>query len=346
MPYFSDLPVEVKRRLVHYFEKKPVGTKIKFGESIALDPSHSYVLKNSYIKLEKDIYALAKGTGAILGEGAFGKAKYARSLSSDQVSVIKIIPFKPSDKELDVIGNELIILYDLGLYRDTGARDYGEQTKQYIVMADAGMSLDKYIRLHPKLTASERIDLAIKLCSLIYNLHQGISSRTLHPYAHRDLKPANVALSSTGTMRLIDVGIASDKPDTLPAEFAGAPGYLPNIMTFLESGITLKHLDILALKRMVHMPSKMLCMEGYKEDNTGKHFGLPMLLSLATLKELKILAHFDTSALGPKQSTLKKHQYTGDPLILASLLVLARYGLMETYAASHGEPKARASSPW
>ncbi|KTD82960.1 protein kinase domain-containing protein [Legionella waltersii] len=338
MPYFSALPIEVKKFLSHYFENKPVGTKIKAGQSIALDASHHFVLKNSYIKLEKDVYGIAKGKGAVIGEGVFGKAKRVRSLSTGKTFVMKIIPFAPSDKTFDAIANEVIVLYDLGLYRDAGSRNNPVKNKQYIVMLDAGTALNKYIRVHPELNTSTRLDLAIKLCWLVHSLHQGIASRTLTSYAHRDLKPANAAVDSASVLRLIDLGLATDKLDTLPAEFAGAPGYFPNLMTLLEGNIALRQLDILALKRMIYMPNRILCLEGYKEDETGRHFGVDMILPEAVLKKRKLFNYFDTSAKGPEQSILDPHQYNGDPIILASLLVLARYNLLEMYGEKMRNP--------
>jgi serine/threonine protein kinase len=338
MLYFSALPIKVKKILSKYFENKPFGTKIKCGQSIAVDATHNYVLKNSYIKLEKDVYAIAKGKGAVIGHGVFGKVKRVRSLSTGKDFVMKIIPFVPSDKMFDAIENEVLVVYDLGLYRDAGSRNNAVESKQYIVMVDAGTSLNKYIRTHPELNTSARFDLAIKLCWLVYSLHQGISSRTLTPYAHRDLKPANAALDSARVMRLIDLGLATDKLDTLPSVFAGAPGYLPNRMTFTEGDIVLRQMDILALKRMIYMPNRMLCFEGYIEDKTGRHFGIDMILSEEVLKKFKLFNYFDTSAKGPKQSILEPHQYNSDPIILACLLVLARYNLLDIYGEKMRNP--------
>lgn len=44
-----------------------------------------------------------------------------------------------------------------------------------------------------------------------------------------------------------------------------------NMMTFFYNKIVLRQLDILALKRIIYMPNRMLCFEGYREDKTGKH---------------------------------------------------------------------------
>ncbi len=337
MSYFTNLPIEIKQQLISYFENKPVGTKLKYHLKIKFNDNFIYHLENSYIKLEKDIYALGKGNGSVLGEGAFGKVKYARSLLTNKVFAIKVIPFSTSENT-DILENELKILYDLGLYQDGGVRSVDIGNKQYIVMLDAGVSLNDYLRVHPILGINNRLDLAIKLCWLVYCLHEGLSSRQLIPYAHRDLKPANVALSSSGRMRLIDVGLANKNIDSAPEEYAGAPIYLPNLATFLNNEITLRKLDVLALKRIIHMPNKVFCFLGYKEDVRGQAFDMRMLLSDRILNSLKIFNSFDTSANDLNHPIVHASQLEESPLTLASLLVLARYNLLEQHGEKMRDP--------
>lgn len=343
MAYFRVLSPEVKSKLIEYFADKSVGTTLNCGDLVSLDSGQKYALENDYIKLEKDIYALAAGKGAVLGEGSFGKVIYTRSLSSDTLLVMKIIPFSPSDRTFEELGNELVVLHDLGLYRDAATLNRDGDSKQYIAMINAGVSLDNYIRLHPSLTAEARLDLAIKLCWLVHQLHRGLSSRGLTAYAHRDLKPANVAFSPSGTMRLIDVGLTTHELDSLPAAFAGAPIYLPNIKTFLNVKVNLRELDILALKRIIYMPNQLFCFVGYKEDQDKRPFGVQMLLSQQVLKHYKVFELFDTSARGSKQGFVEQQQFDGEPLILASLLVLARYGLMDFFGAKMSNPTLAAA---
>lgn len=323
MPKFFALPPEVKQRLVAYFDGKPVGTKIKYGFTV----HGNYILKNSYIKLEKDVYALGRGKQAIVGTGAFGKVKYIQSLSSNSLYVVKMLYYKGLERELNNLQNELSALYDLGLYRDEGTRARQLSNKQYIVMLDAGMSLDKCI--NPKLNNAERYDLAIKLCWSVHNLHCGNASRTGTSYAHRDIKPWNIAIKGD-VVRLIDLGICQVNPEQLPETLHGAPVYLPNINTFLNQEITLKQLDVLALKRVIYMPDKMLCFKGYVEDISDRYFGIfPQVL----LHVSGLAAYFDTSATSKTQRVLSEQDFQGNPLMFASLLVLSRYGLMEQYAA-------------
>lgn len=334
MPNFFALPPEVKRRLVAYFEGKPVGTKIKYGftvQGIAGEVGN-YTLKNSYIKLENDVYALGRGQHAIVGEGAFGKVKYIQSLSRNNLYVVKIVRCNGSTSDLNDLQKEINALYDVGLYRDGGQRKLQLRNKQYLVMLNAGMSLEKY--LQPKLKDAERYDIAIKVCWLVHNLHRGNASRTDRSYAHRDLKPLNIAINGD-VVRLIDFGLCQVNPDQFPDNPSGAPAYLPNINTFLTQKPTLRQLDVLALKRVLYMPDKMLCFTGYVEGVSRRYFGIfPQVLLHAS----GLAKYFDTSATSKTQTALSVQNFQGTPLLFASLLVLSRYGLMERYAEKMNNP--------
>lgn len=329
MPRFAILSPEVKKRVLDYFADKPVGTKIKYGASVKTTKGEPrYILKNSYVKLETDIFVFSKGEEHIIGRGSFGKVKYAQSLSSDAIYVVKTIPFHDI-KGKELINSELKSLYDLGLYRDTGLRKSAISSKQYIVMLNAGLSLKDYCK-HPALSDGGRIDLAIQFLWAVYKFHQGLSTRSLKGLAHRDIKPDNITITSSGDVRLIDVGFSTYDLDVHPPEVIGAPLYLPNIMTFAQ-GITLRQCDILATKRVIYMPNKVFFLDGYKEDLAHKHFEMMSILTEPLLETLKVLSYFDTSAL-PGQCALKAKDYNSDPMVLAAVLILARYRLIEEYA--------------
>lgn len=342
MAYFFALPSSVKQGLINYFSDKPIGTKIKHGfllKGIAVEASYSgtYVLENSYIKLGKDIYALGRGKEATVGSGAFGKVKYIQALSSNATYVVKIQESsfdsshsKKTASHLKDIEEEVWTLYDLGLYRDAGLRVTGKagsatNSKHYSVMLDAGMPLNRALKMRPALSSELRYDVGIKVCWAVHSLHAGYSSRTNTPYAHRDIKPPNIARGRARDVRLIDVGLCYINPDSSPPDMAGAPAYIPGMM--LYSKLTLRQLDVLALKRVMYMPNRMACLGGYKEDTTGRHFGLPMIFSRAILQAAGLFPYFDTSV-----DTKPELSYQGDPLTFASLLVLGRCNLVGPYA--------------
>jgi len=337
MPYFFVLPAGVKSVLANYFRDKPKGTIIECGSLVSGVPveasaTGSYALRNSYIKLNKDVYVLGQGKEAIVGSGFFGTVKYVQSFSTNAIYVAKVQHFKSCKSEIERVDNEINALYDLGLYRDAGSITEAASITHYIVMADVGVSLDKYLKKHPALSTKVRFDLAIKLNWAMHNLHRGAASRTNTTYAHRDIKPPNIVITPTYQIQLIDVGLCNNRLDSLPKELAGAPAYVPDMRTFLTTVLSLRQLDVLALKRVIFMPDKMLCNLGYKEDTTGKHFNLPAIFSRALLNDSGLLSYFDTSVTDTNQATISRENFQGDPLVFASLLVLGRYGLVGRYA--------------
>jgi serine/threonine protein kinase len=345
MAYFFTLPSGARQSLISYFSNKPSGTKLKYGFALDrvssnLKNSNGYILENSYIKLGKDIYAMGRGKEAYVGKGAFGTVKHVRSLSTGTGYVVKKQSYKLNDSKLKFIENEVQTLFDQGLLRDVGVREGAWGTKQYgtnkhyIVMLNAGTPLNKSLVVQPSLSTAVRFDTTIKLCWAVHAMHQGISSRTGTPYVHRDLKPANIALANAGEVRLVDMGLCQTNPDQRVKDFSGAPAYLPNVLTLLKRPISLRQMDVLALKRVIYMPDKMICSEGYIEDNSGKHFNCPMVFSQALLKASGLFTYFDTSATTYKQNILDQESYQGDPLTLCSLSVLGKYGLVNQYAQS------------
>jgi serine/threonine protein kinase len=335
MTYFYMLPEKIKNELLDYFRDKPSGEKLKYGAS--LGSNGDYVLKNSYIKLGKDIYALGRGSDAMIGQGTYGRVKYIQSLTTNASYVVKIQIYKPQNRERLDIDKEKRVLYDLGWYQDDGDRlgspgtRYARGAKNYIVMPNAGVPLSDYLDAMPCLNSARRFDLAIRLCWAVHRLHDG-SSRTRTAYAHRDLKPANIARQANGALNLIDWGLAETNPEQLPPDCSGAPIYLPNMITYLNRGLNLKQLDIVALKRIIYMPNKLLCSRGYVETQTYPPFGCVMIFSKQQLSDCGLLPYVDTSVIRKDQTSLLPEQWQGNALALAGLFVLGRYDLVSAHA--------------
>jgi len=80
---------------------------------------------------------------------------------------------------------------------------YGEQSGQlfYSMELVEGESLQQRLRREKRLTWPLVLDLAIDVCGALKHAHDfGV--------IHRDLKPANLLLDATGTVKLVDFGIA------------------------------------------------------------------------------------------------------------------------------------------
>lgn len=81
---------------------------------------------------------------------------------------------------------------------DAGETDEGQP---YLVMEYVhGLSVDRYCD-RVQLTIPARLELFLKICAAVQYAHQNL-------VVHRDLKPANVLVTSDGTPKLLDFGIA------------------------------------------------------------------------------------------------------------------------------------------
>ena len=77
-----------------------------------------------------------------------------------------------------------------------------------------GQTINEYCDSH-KLTTSERLKLFLQVCSAVQYAHQRL-------IIHRDLKPGNILVTSDGTPKLLDFGIAK-LLDTDPATQVAEP---------------------------------------------------------------------------------------------------------------------------
>jgi serine/threonine-protein kinase len=92
---------------------------------------------------------------------------------------------------------------------DGGVTDDG--TPYFVMDYVEGTSIDAYCDAN-RLNLEQRLDLILKVCDTVQFAHQNL-------IVHRDIKPGNVLIDASGTVRLLDFGIAKllDEND-LPAE--------------------------------------------------------------------------------------------------------------------------------
>lgn len=90
-----------------------------------------------------------------------------------------------------------------------GISDVGEfESQQYIVMEFVdGMTLKQYINQNAPLANDEAIEIITEILSAMDMAHS-------HGIIHRDLKPQNVLVSSSGTVKVTDFGIAKALSET------------------------------------------------------------------------------------------------------------------------------------
>ena len=159
-----------------------------------------------------DVLAQRYTIEAILGRGGMGAVYKASDSDSKRCWAIKEMNDGFDDSEerqeaLESFKTEFEILCDLEhpslprMYQS-----FEENGRQYIVMdLVEGKTVEELIRLSPqgRLPLEQVLDIAVQLADVLDYLH-----RHNPPIIFRDLKPGNIMITSTGTVKLIDFGIA------------------------------------------------------------------------------------------------------------------------------------------
>lgn len=108
-----------------------------------------------------------------------------------------------------VFKEKLFAMAELSHPNIVGISDVGEfESQQYIVMEFVdGMTLKQYINQNAPLANDEAIEIITEILSAMDMAHS-------HGIIHRDLKPQNVLVSSSGTVKVTDFGIAKALSET------------------------------------------------------------------------------------------------------------------------------------
>ncbi len=101
---------------------------------------------------------------------------------------------------------------------DGGTTDDG---RPYLVMAYIdGLPIDEYCDNH-RLSVRQRLELFREVCAAVHYAHQNL-------VVHRDLKPSNILITTDGTPRLLDFGIAKLlDPERFPITVEATTGLRP-----------------------------------------------------------------------------------------------------------------------
>lgn len=166
-----------------------------------------------------------------------------------------------------------------------------------------------------------RLQAAIDICLQVDSLHRGLkpNSRSGTPIAHQDLKPENIVMDANGHCHLIDFGFATTTPERDKTEFTGTPLYLPPLNSFLI--FTQAEFDVVALKRILTMPSDLNCIAGKHTVGEEERRDRSVLTD-EMVKNLNLAQYLDTSFKDGKSYTS-----VGTALTLAALLISAQLKL-------------------
>jgi serine/threonine-protein kinase len=90
--------------------------------------------------------------------------------------------------------------------------DAGEDAGRLFIAMEllSGLPLRTYLRAHPALPTSDRLNLIRGLCAGLQIAHH-------HQVVHRDVNPGNLFITDNGTLKILDFGLARLHTSTLTA---------------------------------------------------------------------------------------------------------------------------------
>ena len=232
-----------------------------------------------------DVLAQRYTIEAILGRGGMGAVYKASDSDSKRCWAIKEMNDGFDDSEerqeaLDSFKTEFEILCDLEhpslprMYQS-----FEENGRQYIVMdLVEGKTVEELIRSSPqgRLPLGQVLDIAVQLADVLDYLHKHNP-----PIIFRDLKPGNIMVTSAGTVKLIDFGIARffTKGKNVDTRVLGTPGYAAPEQ--YGRGQSDPRTDIYALGASLHH-----CLTGKNPEDKMFSFQAPSELVPSLPKEL------------------------------------------------------------
>ena len=149
----------------------------------------------------------------LLGKGATGEVYLVREYNSMQIYAMKIC----EDREL--LRQESELLQKLKHPMFPAWKDYFEEKQGYLIMEYIeGITLQKYMEGTGKMVLTLAQKIILDILGVLDFLHHQIPQ-----IIYRDLKPENIMISSTGKIKLIDLGGAIDSKYKVGTYGYGAP---------------------------------------------------------------------------------------------------------------------------
>lgn len=98
-----------------------------------------------------------------------------------------------------------------------------DDQRAYLVLEHInGVTLQKYIEDGGVLTEKETVDLALKMCDILKNLHSSVP-----PVIHRDFTPDNLMIDAEKNLKLIDFNVAEHLEASDTNSVVGKHAYIP-----------------------------------------------------------------------------------------------------------------------
>ena len=140
-----------------------------------------------------------------IGAGGMGTVYLGRHIDTDEEAAIKVLPasLAREDGFIARFAREIDALKKLQNANIVGLYESGvdDETYYYSMEYVEGETLTGYLRREKRIPWRKTIDMSLQICAALKAAHvAGI--------VHRDLKPSNLLISTTGTVKLTDFGVA------------------------------------------------------------------------------------------------------------------------------------------
>jgi serine/threonine-protein kinase len=160
----------------------------------------------------------------LLGKGGMGEVYRAEDVKLGHPVALKFLPvaLAQNPSMLARFHNEVRLARQVTHPNVCRVHDIGEVDGQpYLTMEYVdGENLASLLRRIGRLPRDKAIQIARQLCA-------GLSSAHDKGVLHRDLKPENVMLDGTGTVRIMDFGLAGFREELAPSDLrSGTPAYM------------------------------------------------------------------------------------------------------------------------
>lgn len=143
--------------------------------------------------------------GRRIGRGGMAEVFVARDRLLDRPVAVKILFAEYAKDPLFVerFRREAMSAASLNHPNIVGVFDWGQVDSTYYIAMEyvQGRTLADILRKHERLTVLQACDIALDIAAALGEAHKA-------GVVHRDIKPANVIVSSTGTVKVADFGIA------------------------------------------------------------------------------------------------------------------------------------------
>jgi serine/threonine protein kinase len=230
----------------------------------------------------------------LLGKGAHGHAYLVRNPELNKLEVMKILSDKVFDLKYELVEEikyrfkfEAQTLASINNENVVHVNDYGllPDTRPYLTTDYSdGVPLAQRLRHGQPLPLREALGYAIKMAD-------GLAACHAKGVVHRDFKPGNVIVGDSGSVTIIDFGIAKKAQEhgevhggwTQAGAILGTPAYMAPEQALGISNAVGPHTDVYALGTVIFvMLTGRLVFEGNTHDQIYHKLNTPVPSLLAT----------------------------------------------------------------